>query len=157
MNDLLWIYCHMIFLVCIIWYCTFTYPNEVLKGFKNFEQKHMFCSINGGGGCDWSIRTLLPLTITFLWWCPMFWCYVKRKKHVFTNLMSTILYNVVLLQQLIYVCYKYMIIEINYNVGISSISFNALNHMMPLDMSHLCPQRTSFFKITMRQKTFTIT
>ena len=27
------------------------YPKEVLKGFRNFEQKHKFCSINGGGGC----------------------------------------------------------------------------------------------------------
>ena len=29
----------------------FIYPKEVLKGFKNLEQKHKFCSINGGGGC----------------------------------------------------------------------------------------------------------
>ena len=41
----------MIFLVYIMWYLTLTYPKEVLKGFKNFELTHMFCSINGGGGC----------------------------------------------------------------------------------------------------------
>ena len=45
----------------------FIYPKEVLKGFRNFEQKHKFCSINGGGGCVWSIKTLLPFDIiTFL-------------------------------------------------------------------------------------------
>ena len=50
----------------------FIYPNEVLKGFRNLEQKHKFCSINGGGGCVWSIKTLLPFDIiTFLWWCPI--------------------------------------------------------------------------------------
>ena len=49
-----------------------SYPKEELKGFRNFEQKQMFCSSNGGGGCDWSMRTLLLLTITFLWWCPIF-------------------------------------------------------------------------------------
>ena len=84
-----------------------SYPKEELKGFRNFEQKQMFCSSNGGGGCDWSMRTLLLLTITFLWWCPIF--RLRRLGRTYKQFVCSLYYFCLFHFSLLFICYKYMI------------------------------------------------
>ena len=106
-----------------------TYPNEVLKGFKNLEQKHTSCPINGGGGCVWSIRTPLPLKITFLWWCPIFWFNVSHTKYVLIwprYYLSFFFKN--------FFCYKNMILQIVYSLCRFNGWNKSLNHILLLEL-----------------------